>query len=121
MKKSAKNPELDAIFDKEKRWKPEMLKLREILLDCGLTEQKKWWQPCYSFNGSNLFIIGSFKNFCTLSFFKGVLLKDEAEILEFAGPNTRSAKIVKFNSISQIENLEPTLKSYIHEAIELEK
>lgn len=115
------NPELDPIFEKQKNWKAEMLKLREILLSCNLEEVKKWWQPCYAFNGTNLFIIGSFKEFCTLSFFKGVLLKDSEKILEFAGPNTRSAKIVKFTSLKQIEDLESVLKSHIKEAIQLEK
>ena len=70
---------------KSKNWKEELSKLRSIVLDCGLTEEVKWYQPCYSFNGSNLIILGSFKEFCTLSFFKGVLLKDEHKILEFAG------------------------------------
>ena len=119
--KSQPNPELDPIFDKQKLWKAEMLKLREICLESGLDEVKKWWQPCYAYNGTNLLIIGSFKEFCTLSFFKGVLLKDEQKILEFAGPNTQSAKIVKITSLEQIEKLEPHLKAYIGESIDAEK
>lgn len=118
---AAANPELDAIFEKQKNWKTEMLILRGILLSCGLDEVKKWWQPCYAYNGSNLCIIGSFKEFCTLSFFKGVLLKDPENILEFAGPNTRSAKIVKFTSAEDIKKLEPVLREYILESIEYEK
>lgn len=92
------NPELDPVFEQQKLWKREMRALREICLATGLDEVKKWWQPCYSIKGTNLMIIGSFKDFCTLSFFKGVLLHDRAKIPEFAGPNTRSAKIVKFTS-----------------------
>lgn len=115
------NPELDAIFERQKNWKAEMLILRGILLSCGLNEVKKWWQPCYAYKGSNLFIIGSFKEFCTLSFFKGVLLKDSENILQFAGPNTRSAKIIKFTSAENIKKLEPTLRAYILESIEHEK
>lgn len=118
---SLPNPEFDPVFEKQKQWKSEMLKLREILLGCGLEEVKKWWQPCYTYNGTNLVIIGSFKDFCTLSFFKGVLLKDEENILEFAGPNTRSAKVVKFTSLEQIIALEKVLKNYINEALALEK
>jgi uncharacterized protein YdeI (YjbR/CyaY-like superfamily) len=56
-----------------------------------------------------------------LSFFKGVLLKDEHKILQFAGQNTQSAKIVKFTNLHQINELESVLKDYIKEMISLEK
>ena len=56
--------------------------------------------------------MGSFKDFCTLSFFKGVLLKDEHKILEFAGQNTQSAKIIKFTNLHQINELESVLKRH---------
>ena len=114
-------PTVEELIEKSKNWKEELTKLRSIVLDCGLTEEVKWYQPCYSFNGSNLIILGSFKEFCTLSFFKGVLLKDEHKILEFAGQNTQSAKIVKFSNLHQINELEPILKEYIKEMIALEK
>ena len=114
-------PTVEELIEKSKNWKEELTKLRSIVLDCGLTEEVKWYQPCYSFNGSNLIILGSFKEFCTLSFFKGVLLKDEHKILEFAGQNIQSAKIVKFTNIHQINELESILKDYIKEMIALEK
>ena len=114
-------PTVEEFITKNKNWKEELTKLRSIVLDCGLTEEVKWYQPCYSFNGSNLIILGSFKDFCTLSFFKGVLLKDEQKILEFAGKNTQSAKIIKFNNLHQINELESVLKDYIKEMIALEK
>lgn len=50
-----------------------------------------------------------------------MLLKDPENILKFAGPNTRSAKIVKFTSEEEIKKLENTLKDYILESIENEK
>ena len=114
-------PTVEELIAKNKNWKEELTKLRSIVLDCGLTEEVKWYQPCYSFNGSNLIILGSFKDFCTLSFFKGVLLKDEYKILEFAGQNIQSAKIVKFTNLHQINELESILKDYIKEMIALEK
>lgn len=114
-------PTVEELIEKSKNWKEELTKLRSIVLDCGLTEEVKWYQPCYSFNGTNLIILGSFKDFCTLSFFKGVLLKDNYKILVFAGQNTQSAKIVKFTNTQQINDLEPILKEYIKEMIELEK
>ncbi|MEO0312633.1 MAG: hypothetical protein RIQ89_2290 [Bacteroidota bacterium] len=106
---------LDKIFNNAKLWKPEMELLRKILLSCGLEEELKWYQPCYSHNGKNLFIIGSFKDYCTLSFFQGVLLKDEHQILEFPGPNTQSAKLIKFTNVDQILKTKAILKAYIFE------
>ena len=114
-------PTVEELIEKSKNWKKELKKLRSIILSCGLTEEVKWYQPCYSFNGTNLIILGSFKEFCTLSFFKGVLLKDEKKILEFPGENSQSAKIVKFTNVNQINELETTLKDCIKEMIELEK
>jgi uncharacterized protein YdeI (YjbR/CyaY-like superfamily) len=115
------NPEVDVFFENIKKWKAELEQLRTILIDCGLTEDLKWKQPCYSFKGKNICIIGGFKDFCVLSFFKGVLLQDTAGILVKQGENTQSARIVKITELEQIATLKATLKAYIFEAIEVEK
>ena len=114
-------PTVEELIEKSKNWREELTKLRSIVLSCGLTEEVKWYQPCYSFNGTNLIILGSFKEYCGMNFFKGVLLKDEKKILQKIGENTQSAKIVKFTNIQQINDLESNLKDYIKEMIELEK
>ena len=114
-------PTVEELIEKSKNWKEELTKLRSIVLSCGLSEEVKWYQPCYSFNGTNLIILGSFKEFCTMSFFKGVLLKDEKKILEFPGENSQSAKIAKFTNVQEINSLESVLKDYINEMIALEK
>lgn len=118
---NAPNPEVDVFFENIKQWKAELEQLRTILIDCGLTEDLKWKQPCYSFKGKNICIIGGFKDFCVLSFFKGVLLQDTAGILVKQGENTQSARIVKITELEQIATLKATLKAYIFEAIEVEK
>ncbi|MFC3812654.1 DUF1801 domain-containing protein [Lacihabitans lacunae] len=118
---NAPNPEVDVFFENIKKWKAELEQLRIILRDCGLTEDLKWKQPCYSFKGKNICIIGGFKDFCVLSFFKGVLLQDKAGILVKQGENTQSARIVKITELEQITTLKATLKAYIFEAIEVEK
>lgn len=114
-------PTVEELIKKSKNWREELTKLRSIVLSCGLTEEVKWHQPCYSFNGTNLIILGSFKEYCGMNFFKGVLLKDDKKILQKIGENTQSAKIVKFTNIQQINDLEGALKDYIKEMIELEK
>jgi len=115
------NPEVNKFFTNANRWQEEMEKLRAICLDCGLTEELKWDQPCYTLNKRNVVIIGELKDHCVLSFFKGALLYDEAGILKAPGENTQSGRWVKFNSVRQIAEMEPVLKTYIYEAIEVEK
>ena len=115
------NSKLDHFFARQEQWKEEMLALRKICLKSGLDEEMKWGQPCYNYEGTNLLIIGGFKKFCTLSFFKGALLKDKEGILVFPGPNSQSAKIIKFTSVDEITDLEETILSYIHESVQLEK
>ncbi len=115
------NPQLDSFFARKDQWKEEMLALRKICLKSGLDEEMKWGQPCYNYEGTNLLIIGGFKKYCTLSFFKGSLLKDKKNILVFPGPNTQSAKIIKFTSVEEITDLQETILSYIHESVQLEK
>lgn len=98
-----------------------MAQLRAILLDCGLTEELKWRVPCYTFQESNIALLGGFKGYCTLSFTKGVLLQDAERILVAPGENSQSVRLVKFNNVQQVATLESTLKTYIYEAIEVEK
>lgn len=103
------------------RWQEEYKKLRVILLDCNLTEELKWGVPCYTFEKNNILLMSGFKEFFTLSFFKGSLLKDPKGILVKPGKNTQVARIIKFTDIKQIDDLESVIKNYIQEAIEVEK
>ena len=115
------NPSVDGYIRKNKPWSQELEALRRIVLECGLTEEIKWCVPCYTFEEHNVVFLGSFKDACTLSFVKGALLKDSKEILELPGPNTQSARVIRFTEAEQITKLKPTLKAYIREAIEAEK
>ena len=115
------NPKVDAFLKKAKKWQPEFKKLRSIVLDCQLTEELKWGNPCYIFQGSNVVLIHGFKEYCALLFFKGALLKDPKRILIQQTENVQAARQVRFTSIREIVELEPTLKAYIREAIEVEK
>lgn len=118
---SKTNPKVDAHIEKSKKWRAELEKMRNILLETELTEDFKWWQPCYTYNNSNLVILGQLKDACVFSFFKGALLKDQHKILSFPGENSQSAKIIKFKNVAEIEAVEHILKDYIKEAIEAEK
>jgi uncharacterized protein YdeI (YjbR/CyaY-like superfamily) len=115
------NPEVDKFLSNAKKWQEELEKLRMICLDCGLDEELKWGQPCYMFHGSNVVIIGELKDHCALSFFKGALLYDAEGILLQPGEHTQSGRWIKFSNVREIAEMEPVLKAYIYEAIEVEK
>lgn len=102
-------------------WTEELKTLREIVLKCGLTEELKWSVPCYTFEGNNIAIVSAFKEYCSISFFKGVLLKDTNGILSRQGENSQSGRLVKFTDVRQIIEKASILKEYIAEAIEIEK
>lgn len=103
------------------KWQEELTQLRKILLDCQLKEEWKWRSPCYSYQGKNIAIIGGFKNYCTLSFFKGALLDDSYKILSKPGKNTQAARIFRITDIREIFEKETIIKAYIFEAVEVEK
>ncbi|AWG21724.1 hypothetical protein FFWV33_09320 [Flavobacterium faecale] len=115
------NPKVDDFLSKAINWQNEMQLLRKMLLECQLDEDLKWRQPCYSYNNTNVIIIGGFKEHCTLSFFKGVLLQDPEDLLEAPGENSQSMRVIKFKSEEEIVNNRAILKSYIYQAIEIEK
>ena len=118
--KSSKNPKVDFFFNKAEKWKEEFRKLRTILLDSPLAEELKWGVPCYTFQGKNIVLMHGFKEYSALLFVKGALLKDESGILVTQTENVQSARQVRFTSVQEIVTLEPLLKDYIHEAIEVE-
>jgi len=115
------NPKVNDFLQKVPKWGEEMEKLRAIVLDCGLTEELKWRQPCYTFNESNVVIIGGFKEYCLLGFFKGALLKDTHQLLSRPGENTQSGRQMRFTNVQEIAKKEKLVKAYIYEAIEVEK
>jgi uncharacterized protein YdeI (YjbR/CyaY-like superfamily) len=115
------NPKVDTYLSKAQNWQKEMKKLRMVLLDCGLTEELKWGKPCYVFQKSNIVVIQGFKEYCAILFFKGVLLNDPNGVLVKTGENTRVGRQIRFNSVREIVEIEPVLKAYIYEAIEVEK
>lgn len=115
------NPKVDAYLSRAKKWQEEMEQLRTIVLDCGLTEELKWGVPCYTFEKRNIVLIHGFKEYCALLFVKGALLNDAKGILITQTENVQAARQVRFTNVREIVALQPILKSYIYEAIEVEK
>src|SRR5438132_12370935 len=102
------------------KWQKETDKLRQIALDCDLTEELKWGKPCFTFGKKNVAIVIPLKESCAFSFFKGALLKDPKHILQKIG-QAQAGRWIKFTSPREIAAVQSTLKDYLYEAIELEK
>jgi uncharacterized protein YdeI (YjbR/CyaY-like superfamily) len=124
------NPKVDFYFAKSKKWKEEIATLRAIILDCGLNEELKWGVPCYTYpvnttskkaSSRNIVLIHEFKDYCAVLFFKGSLLKDSSKILIQQTENVQAARQIRFTGKQQIVKLARTIKSYIYEAIEIER
>ena len=115
------NPKVDKFINNAGKWQEEYKKLRAIILDLPLTEELKWGVPCYTFEKGNIVLIHGFKEYCAVLFVKGALLKDARGILIQQTENVQSARQIRFTSVQEIEEIEPTLRAYILEAIEVEK
>ena len=129
------NPEVDIYFEegcgrcplggtddcKVHSWTQELAYLRQIVLACGLQEERKWGAPCYTYQGKNVLMIAAFKESCSLSFFKGSLLSDEKQVLEKPGKNSQAARLFRFTETEQIAAIQDYIKACIFEAIEIEK
>ena len=118
---NSKNPKVDFYFNKSKKWQKELAKLRAIVLDCQLTEELKWGVPCYMLQKSNIVLIHEFKEYCAFLFFKGALLTDANGILVQQTKNVQATRQIRFTNVQEIVEMEPILKAYIQEAMEVEK
>ncbi|WP_190295231.1 YdeI/OmpD-associated family protein [Mucilaginibacter rubeus] len=115
------NPKVDFYFNEAEKWREEIEQLRLIALDCGLTEELKWGCPCYTYRESNIVLIHVFKEYCAFLFFKGALLSDTHQILIQQSENVQAARQIRFTNVEEVTEQRSILKSYIYEAIEVEK
>ncbi|CAI6034636.1 YdeI/OmpD-associated family protein [Cohnella sp. JJ-181] len=115
------HPKADEFFQKSKRWKAQYELLREIVMDCGLTEDFKWMHPCYTYQNKNVVLIHGFKEYCALLFHKGALLKDPLGILIQQTENVQAARQIRFTDVGEIAALASALRDYLHDAINVEK
>jgi uncharacterized protein YdeI (YjbR/CyaY-like superfamily) len=115
------NPKVDWYFNRTNKWHEEIQMLRGIALDCGLTEELKWGCPCYTYQKKNIVLIHDFKDYCAYLFFKGALLRDRRSVLIQQTKNVQVARQIRFTNVKEIAKMERVLKSYIKEAIVVEK
>lgn len=115
------NPEVNWFFTKASKWQEEYSELRELLLGCGLTEELKWGCPCYTIGKSNIVLIHGFKQYCALLFMQGALIKDPKGLLIQQSENVQAARQMRFAKIEDIFKNKTAIKSYIKEAIKINK
>ncbi|MDQ8004389.1 MAG: YdeI family protein [Pedobacter sp.] len=115
------NPKVDQFLSKTDKWREEFEALRNIVLECGLNEELKWGQPCYTLHKSNIVLIHGFKEYCALLFFKGALLSNADGLLIQQTDNVQSARQIRFTNAKEISEVKQLIKNSIFEAIEVEK
>jgi uncharacterized protein YdeI (YjbR/CyaY-like superfamily) len=117
---NTRNPIVDRVLSKETKWRDEFESLRTIVLECPLTEELKWGQPCYTLEGKNVVLIHGFKEYCALMFIKGALLKDPRKLLVTPGGH-QAARQIRFRGLDEVIELTSAVKAYVTEAIAAEK
>jgi uncharacterized protein YdeI (YjbR/CyaY-like superfamily) len=115
------NPKVDAFLKRQDKWRAELTKLREIILDkgrAGLSEELKWGQPCFALDGKNVVLIHGFKEYCAILFMQGALLEDPKGVLIQQTENVQAARQIRFANVGEVTKLAKTVKAYVREAIE---
>lgn len=135
MNTPALNPEVDAYFAqgcgrcslfstpqcRVHLWQEQMQTLRDLLLRAGLTEERKWGNPCYTLNGKNVIMLGAFKDYCSLGFFKGSLLNDPKNLMVAAGENSQASRQLRFTSVQEIIKQKKHIEAIIKDAMRTEQ
>ncbi|GCD80091.1 YdeI/OmpD-associated family protein [Schleiferia thermophila] len=98
-----------------------MKALIELMRQTGLREVIKWGVPCYTYREKNIAIVGAFRQYCSLSFFKGAMLEDEIGILKKPGENTQLARAIHFCSEDEVQKNADHIRNLVHQAILLEE
>lgn len=115
------NSKVNWFFDKSTKWQAAYQELRDIMLTLDLTEELKWGCPCYTYDKNNIVLIHGFKDYCALLFMKGAIMKDPKQLLVQQTENVQSARQVRFTNLNEIVKQKAVIKSYIKNAIEVEK
>lgn len=103
-----------------KKWQDELKLMEAIALECGLKKEIKWRLPCFTLEDSNIAILQPFKEYCAIMFFKGALLKDTKKLLKTPG-TSQAVRQLRFTNLAEVTKSKALIKSYIKEAIKVEK
>ena len=104
----------------KRRWPEETELLRSYLEEFPFEEEYKWAKPCFSLDAKNVVLIQGFNEYIALMFFKGALLKDTKKLL-FQPGSHQSVRQLRFRDSEEIAANREAIKSYVAEAIKIEK
>ena len=121
MTQSKTNEKVSEYILSQSTWQDELMLLREIMLQSELTEEFKWYVPCYTIDGKNILIISAFKNYCAVNFFKGSLMSDPDKVFVQQTEFTNEARQLRFTGTQEISDQQEIIKKYVEEAIAVEK
>ena len=102
------------------RWEAEIAEMRRVLAGLAMKEECKWGKPTYTVDGKNIVIMQGFKEYFGLGFFQGALLKDPKKLLVQLG-QVHAGRVMEFTSAKDIAAKAATIKTYVREAIAVEK
>ena len=98
-------------------WRPVLERLRAVMKASELEETVKWGAPCYTLDGKNLIGLAAFKDFVSIWFHQGALLRDEHGVLVNAQEGrTKAMRQWRVRCEDEID--ETTLRAYVKESIE---
>ena len=98
-------------------WRSVLDRLRTVVAESELKETVKWGAPCYTFQGKNLIGLAAFKDFVSIWFHQGALLRDECGVLVNAHEGrTKALRQWRIRTEDEID--ERLLRSYVEESIE---
>lgn len=92
-----------------------------LLSNKDLTEEMKWGVPTYTYNGKNVVLLSAFKEYCTLNFVKGALIKDSKGLLTQPTENTQAGRQFRFTSAAEVKKHAKTIDDFLKQAVELER
>lgn len=98
-------------------WRPVLERLRAVMKASELEETVKWGAPCYTLDGKNLIGLAAFKDFVSIWFHQGALLRDQHGVLVNAQEGrTKAMRQWRVRCEDEID--ESTLRAYVKESIE---
>jgi len=109
---------IDSYFDEAPEFAGEICrKLRRIIFKAEPKIVEEWkWGPHYGMNGM-VCGIGAFQKHVSLAFFQGAHMKDPKRVFIKEAVPAKSMRRIRFVSLEEVH--EPTLISYIKEAVAL--
>tara|TARA_A100001037_G_scaffold263708_1_gene254096 strand:+ start:657 stop:1217 length:561 start_codon:yes stop_codon:yes gene_type:complete len=98
-------------------WQDILVRIRDLLGQTDLEETVKWGAPCYTIQGKNVIGLAAFRDFVSVWFFQGALLKDPRKVLVNAQEGkTKAQRQWRFASLQEVD--EALLRQYVDEAIQ---